>query len=297
MACFISLGFFLLFLHDLNLLSLTVLVLLSLWFLPCCKTLKLPYMLPLLHLWYIYFLKYTEDKWTLPIKIYLLKKYYISNYYLPFDFITILSFLCLRPMPIQIYTHTWAHLNIQSHTEWKKNTILKELKLERECQTSHVSPWQHHLHLGKTKKTKHWWINDESAAGHEAWVSDCNSPQKSCLSPAEGLCRCRSYAARFRGWDTRSSLKGGLVSQHSGRLKTTPVTRVSVCVLRCDQIGPTARSVKRPTYADLNEASIQFWDPRDSPPHRVSRWADIEQNKLCLSLRSLFLLWVSAPWS
>lgn len=117
----------------------------------------------------------------------------------------------------------------------------------------------------KKQKTKHWWINDEGPAGHEAWVSDRNSPQKSCLSPAEGLRRRRSSTARFRGGDTRSPLKGGLVSQHSGRLKTIPETRVSVGVLRCDQISPTGRSAKRPTHADLDEVGIQFWGPRDSP--------------------------------
>lgn len=36
---------------------------------------------------------------------------------------------------------------------------------------------------------------------------------------------------------------------------------------------------------------------RLSPPHLVSRRADMEHNKLCGSLRSLFLLWASAPWS
>lgn len=188
-------------------------------------------------------------------------------------------------MPIQIHTHTWAHLNIQSHTEWKKKILFrKNLNLN-----VNVKPptWalDNTIYIwGKQRKTKHWWINDESAAGHEAWVSDRNSPQKSCLSPAEALCRCRSYAARFRGWDTRSSLKGGLVSQHSARLKTTPVTRVSVCVLRCDQIGPTARSVKRPTCADLNEAGIQFWDPRDSPLPTACPDEQIQSRTSCVFL-------------
>lgn len=52
--------------------------------------------------------------------------------------------------------------------------------------------------------------------------------------------------------------KGGLVSQRSVWVKTIPVTRVSVCVLRCDPIGSAAHWVKRPTCADPNEVALSF---------------------------------------
>lgn len=137
-----------------------------------------------------------------------------------------------------------------------------------------------------------------SPTGHEAWVSDRNSPQKSCLSPRRRFASLPQPRCQTKVWRHPILAKGGLVSQHSGRVKTIPVTRVSVCVLRCDQIGPTARPLKRPACADLNEADLQLCDPWDSNPSSPCPDKQKRSRASCVvSLRSLFLLWVSAPWS
>lgn len=79
----------------------------------------------------------------------------------------------------------------------------------------------------------------------------------------------------------------------SGWLKTTPVTRVSVCVVRCDKIGPTARRVKRPIYTDLNEEDISFGGP--SGLVHVTRSAKIKQKeKVCFSQESVSVMGVSS---
>lgn len=68
---------------------------------------------------------------------------------------------------------------------------------------------------------------------------------------------------------------------------------MSVCVVRCDKIGPTARLVKRPIYTDLNEEDISFRGP--SGLVQVSRSTKIKQKeKVCFSQESVSVIGVSS---
>lgn len=98
---------------------------------------------------------------------------------------------------------------------------------------------------------------------------------------------------RLRGSRVSALLTGAWIAW--GWLKTTPVTRVSVCVVRCDKIGPTARLVKRPIYTDLNEEDISFRGP--SGLVHVSRSAKIKQkerSEVCFSQESVSVMGVSS---